>query len=131
MKGHRGSKRRNFAHWGAWKVRTFTSHECGLRANLCASERWLDHAFVNLIYSVQVSEFTTSLGVFTHLWIKRHKGDATSVPWSSKQRIKDDLIGPERVAIEVFPAASELVDSADMYHLWVLPEGEILPFALQ
>jgi hypothetical protein len=44
------------------------------------------------------------------------------------QRIKDDLAGAEATAVEVYPPRSELVDEADMFHIWVLPAG--LPFTL-
>jgi hypothetical protein len=55
---------------------------------------------------------------------------STDVPWAAKQRIKDELFGKDRVAVEVFPLADELVDSANMYHLWVMPAGYRLPFGL-
>jgi hypothetical protein len=46
------------------------------------------------------------------------------------QRIKDTLAGPDRAAVEVYPPASEVVDQANMYHLWVLPPGARLCFGL-
>ncbi|MGR9527665.1 DUF7694 domain-containing protein (plasmid) [Priestia megaterium] len=47
-----------------------------------------------------------------------------------KQRIKNEIFGEEYTAIEVFPKESELVDEANMYHLWVLPKGMNLPFGI-
>ena len=44
------------------------------------------------------------------------------------QRIKDEIAGQDATAVEVYPPHSEIVDQADMYHLWVLPEP--LPFSL-
>lgn len=80
-------------------------------------------------HSVQVSDVETAWGTVRHLWIRRH--DAKPInEWSTLQRIKNELAGPERTAVEVFPAVSQLVDSANMYHLWVLPEGMQLPFTL-
>jgi hypothetical protein len=38
--------------------------------------------------------------------------------WRDLQRIKNELIGPECEAVELFPAESRLVDTANMYHLW-------------
>jgi hypothetical protein len=46
------------------------------------------------------------------------------------QRIKNELAGPERVAVEVYPPVSQLVDHANMYHLWVFEAGFALPFGL-
>lgn len=117
--------------WGPWSKRQINALDARWRPVLAGPEEWLDFAYTNTTYSVQFSEYTTSRGVYLHLWIRRHKGGAKSVPWSSKQKIKTQLVGPERVAVEVFPAESELVDSANMYHLWVYPEDEILPFRLR
>lgn len=54
----------------------------------------------------------------------------TGISWPDKQWIKDQIAGRERVAIEVFPPADDVVDAANMYHLWVLPRGMTLPFGL-
>lgn len=48
--------------------------------------------------------------------------------WWEAQRIKDELAGKDRTAVEVYPPRDEIVDGADMFHIWVLPEG--LPFGL-
>lgn len=48
--------------------------------------------------------------------------------WPEMQRIKDEIAGPSATAVEVYPPAAEVVDQADMYHLWVLPGR--LPFSL-
>lgn len=55
---------------------------------------------------------------------------STDIPWAEKQRIKNEIFGKERVAFEVFPKESELVDEANMYHIWVLPERVSLPVNL-
>jgi hypothetical protein len=47
--------------------------------------------------------------------------------WRDLQRIKNELAGPERDAIEVFPAESRLHDPCNLYDLWVLPEGYQFP----
>ncbi len=44
------------------------------------------------------------------------------------QRIKDEIAGYDATAIEVYPPKSEVVDEADMFHIWVL-RGK-LPFGL-
>jgi len=38
--------------------------------------------------------------------------------WRDFQRIKNQLLGPECEAIELYPAESRLVDTATQYHLW-------------
>lgn len=37
------------------------------------------------------------------------------------QRIKNELAGTDATGIEVYPPQSELVDEADMFHLWIVP----------
>lgn len=64
----------------------------------------------------------------THACIKSVYG--TELSWSQKQMIKNEIFGPERVAVEVFPKESQLVDEADLYHLWVFPAWYELPFGL-
>ncbi|WP_020178052.1 hypothetical protein [Methylopila sp. M107] len=48
--------------------------------------------------------------------------------WWEAQRIKDELAGVEATAVEVYPPRDEVVDEADMFHLWVLTAP--LPFGL-
>jgi len=55
---------------------------------------------------------------FAHLAIRRHDGKPCK-EWLHFQQIKNEIIGPENEAMEIFPAESRLVDSADEYHLWV------------
>jgi hypothetical protein len=43
------------------------------------------------------------------------------------QRIKDDILGSEATAIEVYPPSSQVVDEADMFHIWSV---DPLPFSL-
>ena len=91
--------------------------------------RWREGCFVNNRYSVQISDHLTSWGSVVHLWIRRHDNKMPRT-WSDLQRIKNELVGEDRVAVEVFPEEEYLHDSANMAHLWVLPEGFILPFTL-
>lgn len=92
-------------------------------------ETWRSIGYLNNRYSVQISEVDTEWGMVLHLWVRRHDGAMPS-SWSDLQRIKTESAGPERVAVQVFPSESGLVDSANMAHLWVLPENMVLPFGL-
>jgi hypothetical protein len=40
-------------------------------------------------------------------------------------------VGPERVALEVYPRADEVIANANMRHLFVLPEGFDMPLTIQ
>lgn len=77
-------------------------------------------------FVVMTREIETEWGWVTHATISSHQQPT----WSEKQWIKNELFGRETQAIEVFPKESELVDEADMYHLWILPPGFEIPFTI-
>jgi hypothetical protein len=82
----------------------------------------------NRAFAVLERTVETEWGPVEHLIVNTLSG--ADVPWAAKQRIKNELAGPERTAVEVFPPDAELVDEAPAYHLWVLPAGFTLPFTL-
>jgi hypothetical protein len=82
-----------------------------------------DNQYVAMIRTVQ-----TDWGEVEHAAIRNL--NSTDISWAEKQKIKNELFGTERIAIEVFPKESELVDAANMYHIWLLPEGMDLPFGI-
>jgi hypothetical protein len=86
--------------------------------------------YLNNRYSVQISDEATDWGLVVHLWIQRHDGDMVR-SWADMQRIKNELVGPNRVGVEVFPPVKELLDQANIAHIWVMPEGFVLPFTLK
>lgn len=73
-----------------------------------------DRAFRNDTYEVQMNLERP----FIHLDIRRHDG-GTITQWREMQQIKNELVGPEHEAVELFPAESRLVDTGNQYHLWV------------
>jgi hypothetical protein len=73
--------------------------------------------FTNDVYRVQVRQEPP----FVHLTISRRDGQQCK-SWSDFQRIKNELVGPECEALELFPAESRLVDTSNEYHLWVIPQ---------
>lgn len=79
-------------------------------------------------YSVMCREIETpEMGKVTHAVIKCVSDD--DIPWREKQRIKNEIFGKDACAIEVFPKEEELVDEANLYHIWVLHDYT-LPFGL-
>jgi len=117
--------------FGPWEERSFPiDHPMRPKFERNSGEQWRAGAYLNNRYSVQLSDVETSIGPVVHIWVRRHD-DKPVRSWRELQRIKDELIGEDRVAVEVFPAKSNIVDEANMYHLWVLPEDYILPFTLR
>ena len=48
--------------------------------------------------------------------------------WADLQKIKNDICGKSREAIQLYPSEERLVDTANQYHLIVLPEEAFVPF---
>ena len=102
--------------WGAWE-RVENPHRF--------TAGWLgevDHAQRNRVFSVLVRDVRTAV----HLAVASLTGDRPT--WHEMQRIKNELAGRDATAVEVYPPESQLVDEAEMFHLWVLPGP--LPFSL-
>lgn len=77
------------------------------------------HLFVNSVYQVSVwYEHSDVFGDVAHLSIKTHDKQARH-DWRDMQRIKNELCGPECEAVELYPAESRVVDTANQYHLFV------------
>ena len=80
----------------------------------------------------------TKIGNVEHVTITRSfdptKGILTDgsggFTWAEKQEIKDELFGKNRCAVEVFPSEDRLIDTADVYHLWVFDKNFRLPFGI-
>lgn len=100
-------------------------------ANPPPGRGWLslvESTFRNGVFAVLQRKVETPWGEVVHLAVRNVEG--TGISWADKQRIKNEIAGYERTAVEVFPAARDLVDEANMYHLWILPEGFALPFTI-
>lgn len=117
--------RRKSGKWEPWQEMAVAPGEIGGRG-------WtmeVHTAYRNRLYAVLVRSIITAWGIVEHACISTL--DGVEVPWRDKQRIKNELFGPERVAVEVLPEASRLVDDAPCYHFFVLPEGFRLPFTIE
>jgi hypothetical protein len=82
--------------------------------------------YKNNVYQITMHVIDTALGRVNWLAIVRR--DRTAIhDWRDLQRIKNELCGPEREGLELYPAESRLVDTNNQYHLFVLPEGTQIP----
>lgn len=85
-----------------------------LEAYDSASEYWK-----NDLYQVQLRRLDHGL---VHLNIRRIDGSALVRDWRHFQAIKNQLVGPECEAIELYPAESRLVDTSNKFHLWAVAD---------
>lgn len=111
-----GSRRKR-GDWGAWEKLTFPRGTVG---STWAAE--FEEAYRNKVFSVLIRD----VGSATHFAVSSLSGIRPT--WREMQRIKDELAGPEKTAVEVYPPRSKVIDEADMFHIWVLPDG--VPFGL-
>jgi hypothetical protein len=111
--------------WSEWE-------ECPLSEDYIAAHPQAveqgDRMFWNSRYHVWRRDFHSESfgGTITHLSIKRNDKEPLH-DWRDLQRIKNELCGEEREAFELYPSESRVVDMANQYHLWVLPEGMVVP----
>jgi len=75
----------------------------------------------NDLYQVQVRRLDSNL---VHLNIRRIDGAAMVRDWRHFQQIKNELLGEECEAIELYPAESRKVDTSNKYHLWGVADPE-------
>ena len=104
--------------WGAWEILTFPKGSIG--------SGWtygFAIAHKNKVFSVL--DRTLENGV-RHLAVSSLSGIRPA--WREMQRIKDELAGGDKTAVEVYPPATEIVDQVNMFHIWILSEP--LPFSL-
>jgi hypothetical protein len=75
---------------------------------------YFEKCYVNSRYQVLIRPLNDD---FIHLSIKRID-QAPIRSWRDLQRIKNELVGVDCEAIEIFPADSRLTDESNQYHLY-------------
>jgi hypothetical protein len=65
----------------------------------------------------------------THVTVQRLDGTPAR-DWRHLQQIKNEVVGPEREAVELYPAQSRVVDMTNTTHLWVMAEGVTVPLGM-
>ena len=89
-----------------------------------------DRIYQNNIFIVQVYDRVTEWGMVKKAMIRRN--DALPVHnWQVFQRLKNEIFGEDATALEVYPKKKNLVDVANMYWLWVLPQGFDCPLEMR
>lgn len=60
------------------------------------------------------------------IWLSIRRRERARLPrdWRDLQRIKNELVGEEHEAVELFPAEARKVDESDQFHLWVFASVE-------
>ena len=80
--------------------------------------------WVNDLYVVHKSDVGNG---WTELSIRRQDREPIT-DWRHKQQIKNQLVGEECEGLELYPAESRLVDTANQFYMWVRTEpGDRIP----
>lgn len=77
---------------------------------------------------VLIRPVATPWGMAQHAAIRT--ASETELSWREKQRLKSTIFGPGFMAVEIMPPDADIVNGANMWHLWILPEGVGLPFGI-
>lgn len=80
-------------------------------------------------YKVQVLEACSPWGLIRHLRVQRNDG-RSGISWDELQRLKDEHLGSDVLAVEIFPPAHRVVNELNMRHLWEVPV-DVLPIGLK
>lgn len=74
--------------------------------------------WVNDLYQVSRTVLDPPDGHWVQLNIRRRDGRPILRDWRHFQRIKNELVGEECEAVELYPAEGRKVDMSNKYHLW-------------
>jgi len=111
----REARRRKSGVWGDWEI-------IELPNGVFSGKGWpseVRQIRKNHVFSLLVRPLRDGNA---HLAISSLSGVRPS--WREMQRIKNEILGEQAVAIEIYPPAAEMVDEADMFHIW---GGLVLP----
>lgn len=88
-------------------------------------------AWKNNVFTVQMYLYEDAAvsGVFTVFGIRRHDKSPT-ISWDDLMRIKNEIAGVDRWAMEMYPPQDQLVDVANMRWLWCGPKGSGMPIGM-
>lgn len=92
---------------------------------------WMTRSFINNRYVVMIGdEIKTTKGFAIQALIQKHDDSPIKNHWSELQKIKNQIFGEDKTAIEYYPAVNDLIDDYNIYWLWIFPEG-VLPSMIQ
>lgn len=81
--------------------------------------------YKNDIYTVLVKDVPSekNYGAPDMIWLSIKRNDREAIhDWRDMQTIKNMLVGPENEGVELYPAESRLVDTANQYHIFVIKD---------
>ena len=90
----------------------------------------MTRAFKNTRYVVMVYDNSAvTTGTAIRVMVQKHNDTPILNHWSEMQKIKNEIFGEETIAVEYYPAKSQLIDDHNIYWFWIFPEN-VLPIPL-
>jgi len=78
----------------------------------------------NAFYLVMRKELEPERGLDGAVRLSMRREDGKAIrEWKHIQRVKNEIVGPEREAVEIFPPQSMVTDMSHEHHLFVVPVG--------
>lgn len=111
-------KKRRMERWKPWQG-PYTPSEARLHGSpvpLSYERVWWNDRF---IVCLALTRWDAVFGETLHVLFQT-ASDSTDVEFYDFMRIKNELFGEDRYALQVFPAQDELVDRSNTYHFHVL-----------
>lgn len=117
-------RERESGEWSPWQVAAIPHPPAGAQGWVREMQRVVKNTWCVML----CRPIVTPWGIVTHAAIRT--ASETELSWKEKQRIKDDVFGAGNLAVEIMPPKDQIVDGANMWHIWIFPEGVGLPFGL-
>lgn len=118
------TRRRELTAWGEAQ-----GYDPAVIAKLIAeaeqAETWMNNLYVATVHDA--TPWVDTWPAMKQLSIRRVDRKVIH-DWRHLQRVKSDIFGEEAEAVELYPAASRVVDTANSFHLWVITApGKVFP----
>lgn len=83
-------------------------------------EVWINNLYQVIVYRGKLVPCVSGMQPQMPVWLSLRRTERSKLArdWRDLQRIKNEILGPEVEAVELFPKESRLVDEADQTHLW-------------
>lgn len=106
---------RQKGEWGDWESASFP------KGTVSKDKNTFSYSFVRAHKNNVFAVLERNLANGTHLAVSSLSGERPS--WWEMQRIKNELMGESTTGIEIYPPQDEVVDGANMFHIFVTVEG--------
>lgn len=84
-------------------------------------EKSTEEIWINEKYQVAAIRIDDpTFGPMMQINIRRRDGNVIMRDWREFQDIKNQLAGPECEGMELYPAESRVIDTANKYHIWCI-----------